>query len=107
MNYKPIPVTYLAAEIGVHKIPLLVVVAATHGSGRRILDVFVEPGELLPQNVLDGFLGAIAVGFRGQEHQTNRAAIAANRLVHAVRLDRERARVVRSEEHTSELQSPM
>ena len=50
--------------------------------------------ELLPQQVLDGFLGAIAVRFIGQKHQPHRAAVAANRLIHALALDRERAGVV-------------
>src|ERR1017187_9256030 len=55
---------------------------------------FRWPGEFFPDDVLDGLLAAIAVGFEGEEDQARDAAVAADGLVHALRLDRERATVV-------------
>ena len=44
--------------------------------------------------MLNGLLGAIAVRFGRQEHQTHRSAIAADRFIHALRLNGEGAVVV-------------
>jgi len=44
--------------------------------------------------VLDGFLGAIAVGFGGQEDKAHGSAVAAHRFIHAFGLNRERAVIV-------------
>src|SRR5262249_38690884 len=59
-----------------------------------VFHVFIEPLEFLPEHVLDRFLPAIPMRCRGQEHKPNRSAVSADRLIHAIALDRERARVV-------------
>src|ERR1700691_6614707 len=63
------------------------------GRGRAdsgpVLHVLIEPGELFPQDVFNGLFAAISVRFERQENQPRDAAVAAHRLVHALRLNRE------------------
>src|SRR5450432_323927 len=71
-------------------ITLLVVSPGAAG----VLHVLIEPGHLFPDHMFGGFLGPVAVGFERQEDQTHGAAVAADGLVHAFGLDRERAIVI-------------
>src|ERR1017187_8055885 len=49
--------------------PELAVIRARRCSRARVLHVFIEPRELLPQHVLNGLFAAIAVGFEWQEYR--------------------------------------
>src|ERR1035437_1549832 len=60
----------------------------------RVLDVLIEPRHFFPEDVFDGLLAAIAVGFEGEEEQARSCAVAADGLVHAVALYWEGAVVV-------------
>lgn len=59
-----------------------------------VLYLLVEPGELLPKDVLDGFLAAVALSFDRQENQAGNATITAHRFVHPLQLDGEGAVVI-------------
>src|ERR1039457_6405077 len=56
--------------------------------------MFVEPRELLPEQMLDGLLGAIAVRLIRKEYQPHCTAVPANRFIHALGLYGERSGVV-------------
>src|SRR5439155_27012283 len=66
------------------------------GRGARtgVLDVGVEPADLLPEHVEGGLTGTIAVGLRRELDVASAAAEALQRGEQALALDRERARVV-------------
>ena len=43
---------------------------------RRVFDVFIEPAELFPEDVFDGFLCSVAVGFAGEEDEADGGSVA-------------------------------
>src|SRR5215470_8016537 len=59
----------------------------TQRGGLHSLHVFVHPRDHLPQSVFDRFAGGVSMRFERQRHITNVAAIAFERLIHAVALD--------------------
>src|SRR5579864_6504023 len=60
----------------------------------RVLYPFIKPRNHLPKSVFSGFSGQISVSFIRQLHVTHDAAVAFNRLIHALALDRKSARVI-------------
>src|SRR5262249_30623823 len=58
------------------------------------LHVLAHPRNHLPQSVFDGFAGGVTMRFERQRHVPDVTAVAFERLVHAVALDRVRAGVV-------------
>src|ERR1017187_3391124 len=68
--------------------------ASVAGCSSGVLDVLIEPRHFFPEDVFDGLLAAIAVGFEGEEDEPRDAAVAADGLVHAVALYGEGAVVV-------------
>src|SRR5579864_2364528 len=61
---------------------------------RRVLDPFIEPRNHLPKRVFSGFAGQIAVSFIWKLHVTHDAAVAFNRLIHALALNGESAGII-------------
>src|SRR6266853_4387237 len=61
---------------------------------RRVLHPFVEPCDHLPQGMLGGFAGEIAMRFVWKLHVTHDSAVALNGLVHALTLDGERSGII-------------
>ncbi len=59
-----------------------------------VFDVLVEPCDHFPQRVFDGFSSDIAVRFMRKTDVSDCSAIAADRLVKSLALNRKRPRVV-------------
>ena len=56
--------------------------------------MLIEPRRHFPERMFHRFLRAVTVRFRRQHDVTDMSAIAANRLIHPFRLNRERPHIV-------------
>src|SRR5215470_16288903 len=80
-NGKSLPLSYGSSEL-------------SQGGGLHSLHVLIHPRDHLPQRVFDRFAGGVSVRFERQRHVADIAAVALDRLIHPVALNRVRAGVV-------------
>src|SRR5262245_41113870 len=80
-NGKSLPLSYGSSEL-------------SQGGGLHSLHVIIHPRDHLPQRVFDRFAGGVTVSFERQRHVADIAAVALERLIHPVALNRVRAGVV-------------
>ena len=68
--------------------------SSLYSTRRRVLHVLIKPSDHFVKHVLDTLAARVTMRFVRQHHQPRRRAVAFQRLVHSLRLNRKRTRVV-------------